>query len=117
MPEISVIIATYNRSAILNEALKSVFSQKRIQDTEYEVIVVDNNSVDQTKNTVLAMMKDHSAGNLHYWFQPVQGKSAALNLGIEKAKGKIIAFTDDDVLVDKNWLSSIRDCFANTGCT
>jgi GT2 family glycosyltransferase len=45
--------------------------------------------------------------NIRYLFEPQQGKSCALNTGIANARGHLLAFTDDDVIVDKRWVASI----------
>lgn len=76
----------------------------------WELIIVDNNSTDNTKNIV-----DGFAANTHiktrYLFEKNQGVSFAKNLGIKYAQGDIIAFTDDDVIVDKTWLTNISKAF------
>lgn len=109
---VSVIIATYNRCAILGNVLKDLLAQDGISpdDTDYEIIVVDNNSTDETKRLVESFM--NKAGNrLRYFFEPVRGKWHALNRGIRESRGEILAFTDDDVIVDNKWISYIEGSF------
>lgn len=107
---ISVIIATYNRTESLKETLDSLSEQDCDGSYEYEVIVADNNSNDKTKETVESY-KNRFNGKLKYLFEPRQGKPYALNRGIEEAKGEIIAFTDDDCIVDKRWVNEIVETF------
>jgi len=113
--DISVIICTYNRCESLKQTLNSLFAQKDINQFTYEIIVVDNNSKDNTKE-VAESYKQHFNGRLQYMFEPRQGKSYALNSAITKARGEILAFTDDDAIVDSHWISSIIEVFQRTGC-
>lgn len=112
---ISVIIATYNRCESLKDTLESLLSQDCDGSFDYEVIVVDNNSEDKTKELVESY-KPKFNGKLRYLFEPKQGVSYAKNKGIEEAKGEIIAFTDDDVVVDRRWLLNICRCFQDYNC-
>jgi glycosyltransferase involved in cell wall biosynthesis len=104
-PEVSVVIPTYNRSALLRNTVDSVLSQ----DTRviFEIVVIDNNSIDDTHDVVASMMKDHP-GKVRYVVERRQGNAHARNRGIEEAKADIIAFVDDDVTVDSNWLTSLK---------
>jgi glycosyltransferase involved in cell wall biosynthesis len=102
--EATVLIATYNRAALLGETLASI-ARLRVPPTfRWEAIVVDNNSSDDTRQVV----ERHAAGfpvALRYLFEPRQGRSSALNTGIAAARGRVIAFTDDDVRVEEGWLA------------
>jgi len=94
---ISVIIPTYNRASFLGEAIPSVLNQRAFQPTEaspsFELIVVDDGSTDDTRDTVASFGK-----SVHYQFQPHQGVSAARNLGLRVASGDFVAFLDSDDL-------------------
>lgn len=109
--KISVIICTYNRCEKLKETLDSILNQECEGSFDYEIIIVDNNSNDKTKETVEDYIPRFN-NKLRYLFEPRQGKSYALNTGIEDAKGEIIAFTDDDVITDKKWLKNIAKIFS-----
>ncbi len=113
--KISVIIATANRAESIKGVLNSLLNQECDGTFEYQVIVVDNNSIDETKATVTSYVPKFS-GRLVYLFEPTQGKSYALNRGIREAKGDIVAFTDDDVVVDSRWLINIVQCFEQYHC-
>ena len=119
MTKISIIIATRNRGGSLKKILDSLLSQKNDGSFEFEVIVVDNNSTDGTKATVesyLPKFNEATLARLKYLFEPIKGKSCALNKGIKEAQGDITAFTDDDVVVDSQWLSQIVRCLEQYPC-
>jgi glucosyl-dolichyl phosphate glucuronosyltransferase len=69
----------------------------------WEVLVVDNNSKDQTREVVEQFIRTYP-GRFRYFFEARQGKSAALNSGVREAHGEILAFVDDDVTVEPDWL-------------
>jgi len=109
----SVIVCTHNRCEDLKRVLDSLFGQEHEDYLAFEIIVVDNNSTDQTKEVV----NDYSLkfkGRLRYAFESNQGLSFARNRGIEESKGKMITFTDDDCIVDKNWIQMIYACALET---
>ena len=108
-PEVSVVVATYNRSEILPGTLESLINQDG--DTAYEVIVVDNNSTDDTRNVIDKLREKPGYDKLTYHFEEKQGVSHARNKGIAAARAPIIAFTDDDIRPTKNWVSSISKAF------
>jgi glucosyl-dolichyl phosphate glucuronosyltransferase len=97
----SVVIATYNRAADLGATLGSLAGLR--PDGDWEVIVVDNNSTDDTRAVVERAAPSFPAP-LRYVFEREQGRSPALNAGIRQARGEIIATTDDDVRVGRDWL-------------
>jgi len=101
----SIVIATYKRSGILGDTLKSLAALK--PDAPWEVIVVDNNSPDRTREVVESMAPTFPVP-LIYAFEREQGRSAALNTGFAIARGEIIVTTDDDVRVEADWLTRIE---------
>ena len=104
---ISIIIPTYNRCEILKETLESFLLLKHNEnDFGYEIIVVDNNSND---NTRIVVMSFKSKLPIKYLHEPKQGKNYAVNKGIEISKGDIIVFVDDDVTVNNDWFFSIYE--------
>ncbi|MBA4373994.1 MAG: hypothetical protein C0402_14180 [Thermodesulfovibrio sp.] len=108
--KISVIICTYNRAESLKRTLDSVMTLSVPENLLWEIIIVDNNSADRTKE-VIEEFRVRSGFNVVYAFEEQKGLSHARNCGIQAAEGEIIAFTDDDVIVDKNWLVSIEKTF------
>jgi glycosyltransferase involved in cell wall biosynthesis len=104
--DLSVVICTYNRGESLFDTLSSLGRQDLADPINWEIIVVDNNSTDRTRNIVEAFAHQTSV-TVKYLFESQQGKSYALNQGLREAKGTVIALTDDDVIVAKNWVSSV----------
>jgi glucosyl-dolichyl phosphate glucuronosyltransferase len=104
--DITVILCTYNRSESLAKALASVAVQELSAGVQWEVLVIDNNSRDQTP-AVFRKVSDENPGRFRYRFEPQPGKSFALNTGIQEARGGILAFIDDDVIVDRKWLENL----------
>jgi GT2 family glycosyltransferase len=102
----TVILCTYNRCASLKTALDSVVSQVLPQSVEWELLVVDNNSTDATREVIQDYTSRHP-GLVRYVFEGRQGKSNALNRGIQEAKGKLLAFVDDDVVAEPDWLQNL----------
>jgi glycosyltransferase involved in cell wall biosynthesis len=85
---------------------------------EWEVLVVDNNSRDRTREVVNEFCRRHP-GRVRYIFESQQGLSNARNAGIRQAHGEIVAFVDDDVIVDPAWLGCLAASMQNTqwaGC-
>ena len=109
----SIVIATYKRAEDLRQTLDSLATLR--PDGPWEVIVVDNNSPDDTRQVV-----DHAAETfpvqLRYIFERQQGRSPALNTGIRAARGEIIATTDDDVRVPADWLNRAGEGLARLTC-
>lgn len=103
---ITVILCTYNRCESLAKALESAAALRLPESVEWEVLVVDNNSTDQTREVVEAFCRRHT-GRFRYLFERQQGKSYALNAGIREAGGNVLAFTDEDVTVEPPWLKNL----------
>jgi glycosyltransferase involved in cell wall biosynthesis len=97
--DLSVVICTYNRSSLLVRALESLEFQEPA-DLAYEVLVVDNNSSDDTRNVAQHFVEKRPP-RFRYIFEPKQGLSYARNAGIANARAEDIAFTDDDV---RSWI-------------
>jgi len=104
--DISVVMTTHNRCRLLAVALEHLFAQE-VEGLRYEVIVVDNNSTDQTREVIESFIpRDRPL--LKYVFESRQGISHGRNTGVIHARAPIIAFTDDDVRVPNNWVSNIK---------
>jgi len=104
--KISVIVCTLNRCGSLAETLKSLAASRLPAPVEWEVLVVDNNSTDRTREVVEDLSRQY-CGRFRYVFEPTPGKSFALNTGIREARGDVLAFLDDDVTVDPGWLEHL----------
>ncbi|HET8551455.1 MAG TPA: glycosyltransferase family 2 protein [Gammaproteobacteria bacterium] len=114
MPLISVVICTYNRSGLLLEALHSVARSAVADPGGIEVLVVDNNSSDGTRQVVTDLMNGYPF-RLRYVFEPEQGLSHARNRGIQAAGGKYLVFMDDDEKIDAGYLERLPQTFQETG--
>ena len=104
--DVSVIIGTYNRCDILLASLRHIVTMDVPDDITWELLVVDNNSSDMTRELV-HNLKTESGADINYLFEKRQGLSYARNRGIEESHGRIIAFLDDDCIVDPGWLSCL----------
>jgi glycosyltransferase involved in cell wall biosynthesis len=104
--DITVIVCTYNRCQVLATCLRSLAASKLSSAVEWEVLVIDNNSNDQTRDMAQEFCRQYP-GRFRYLFEPKPGKSYALNSGIRDASGKILAFTDDDLSVEVTWLANL----------
>ncbi|GGG18937.1 glycosyltransferase [Paenibacillus aceti] len=96
---ISVIIPTYNKSMYLDLTLSSFINQNF---NEYELIIIDDGSTDNTKDIVSSY---ESKLNIKYIYQQNKGRSAARNSGLREAVGKYVVFNDDDRIVHPSFLS------------
>jgi GT2 family glycosyltransferase len=108
----SVLIATFNRAPLLDETLASLAVMPTSAALRWELVVIDNNSSDETRAVVERHQRTFPAP-LRYLFEGTQGRSSALNTGIASAAGRVIAFTDDDVRVAPGWLEAACDALAN----
>ncbi len=98
---LTVAICTWNRAPLLRQTLERITRLTIPRGTEWELLVVDNNSTDDTQS----ILREFSTRlPLRALSEPRQGKSHALNLAREQAKGQYILWTDDDVLVEPTWL-------------
>ncbi len=109
--DVTLLVCTFNRSTDLRELLQTAVSQKTNGTFTYEILVVDNNSTDDTRATVESFITDGHR-NLRYILEPRQGKSFALNTGLKAAAGKIFTITDDDFILPPDWVSKIVEAFA-----
>lgn len=107
---LSVIVCTCNRAGTLRKALSSLVDSISASEADCEVVVIDNNSSDATA-AVVGEVTTHAPCPVIYAFEPQQGVSFARNRGLEIARGSEIAFTDDDVLVDPQWIRELAAAF------
>jgi GT2 family glycosyltransferase len=107
---ISVIVATYNRAALLADCLGHM-AQLRFEPGD-QVVVVDNKSTDGTRQVIIEARSRFPVPLIHLE-ESTPGKSRALARALDIATGDIFAFTDDDVEVDHSWLEAIRDAMAD----
>ncbi|MGE3275493.1 MAG: glycosyltransferase family 2 protein [Vicinamibacterales bacterium] len=107
---VSVVICTYNRAALLRETLAALQELDPPHDCAVEILVVDNNSTDDTPRVIgdACAAGPFPVRALH---EPAQGKSFALNTALGAARGDVLALTDDDVRPARDWLCRIVEVF------
>ena len=113
--DISVVICTYNRSRHLKNVLSSLAEQEVSDDLTWEIVVIDNNSKDNTKD-IVRDFKSTTSIPVQYFTEEKQGLSHARNRGIVEATGKYVAFTDDDAIAEKKWVASLHEGLMKYGC-
>ena len=109
----TIIIPTKDRVGIITQLLNSIGSLDDVETISPEIVIVDNDSADDTYATLKTLQRTFPP-SVRVIQVPRRGKSAALNEGLKIASGKIIAFLDDDVVVDRKWLSAMQ-AFFRTG--
>jgi glucosyl-dolichyl phosphate glucuronosyltransferase len=107
---VSVVICTRNRADSLRQTLESLFCAGSLEASDWEVLVVDNNSSDHTTD-VCREFQQRNPGHFRFLMERRPGKSYSLNTAIVASKGDILAFTDDDVLCAPDYIQSIRTFF------
>ena len=105
--KVEIIICTYNRAEKLSKAIESVLNAEIPDGIDVELIVVNNNSTDGTESLIKEFSENSSRLKMKYLFEKKQGKSHALNTALKHITGDLIAFTDDDVTVDKYWIKEM----------
>ncbi len=106
---ISIVIPTFNRAKTLRNLLQSITEQENI-DFDFEAIILDNGSTDDTKEIYLEF-KDYKYFKYHYNSEP--GLLTGRHYGLEMSNGEIIAFFDDDIMLNSTYLSSLNTLFSD----
>ena len=105
-PNVSIIIATYNRRPFLREALFSL-SRLDFPKDRYEIVVVDDGSTDGTEALLAAIGSSFPLPLRYIRREDHKGPSAARNAGIRVAEGDFLVFTDDDCLFEREWMTKL----------
>jgi glycosyltransferase involved in cell wall biosynthesis len=108
--KISLVICTYNRCRYLPEALQSVKLQQLSPDL-FELIIVDNNSTDETAAISKAFITDNPSLQVRYCFEANKGLSHARNRGIKEARSHIVNYVDDDAILSVQYLQEMLHFF------
>lgn len=109
---LSVVIPVYNDPDGLRRTLSSLIDQRH--NPKFEIVVVDNNSTDNTPQVVKRFEKKHPEVVSGYKETDIQSSYAARNTGIQNASGEILAFIDADVTVETDWVTSVIEWFEET---
>lgn len=110
---LSLVVATYNRSESLIRALESVVGQTTPAQ-QWECIVVNNNSTDDTAERFDAFAQSHTGFNLRMIMEPNQGLSFARNRGISESRGRYVAIIDDDERISPDFIAAYISLFDST---
>lgn len=102
-PLVTAVICTRNRADFLEKCIISL-QQQTAQDEDYEILVVDNGSTDDTADVVQRFL---SSSMVRYLYEPVAGLSRARNTGWKNAKGLYVGYIDDDAVVSESWIASV----------
>ena len=105
-PSVSIIMATSGRAAALRETLDSLSSVAIPRGWIVEFLLVENFSYGNGAS-LLEAFSERFSGGCSYYFEPLRGKSNALNLALTYAKGELLLFSDDDVRFPKNWIEGM----------
>ncbi len=105
-PPITVVLCTFDRPAYLVPAVGALLE---LDYPDFEIVVVDNHPASGLVTSTLRSIDD---GRIRVLEQPRRGLARARNTGVVAARHDIVAFTDDDVIVDRSWLQGIADGFA-----
>ena len=100
--KLSVVVPTYNRSVLLRAALASLLRAPLPPNMDLQIIVVDNNSKDDTA-AVVAEIQREASRPVQYILEKRQGSSHARNAGVAAASGDVVGFIDDDEEIDESW--------------
>ena len=111
-PFLSIIICTYNRADYLRDTLESLLDTKT-DAASFEVLIIDNNSTDDTKAVAEKVIQSHTEISIRYATETNQGLSHARNRGISEAAGSVLLFLDDDIAARSDfipsWISFFRE--------
>ena len=103
---LSIVICSYNRASYISGALDSLYHQSAGLDN-FEAIIVDNNSTDNTAEVFKQWRSSHANGSFTYLTESKQGASYARNTGAASSKGQWLCFMDDDAIANSNYVENI----------
>jgi glycosyltransferase involved in cell wall biosynthesis len=112
LKKFSIIIPTYNREALLNELLQSLIVQK-FNSEDFEIIVVDNNSVNNVSKSIADFVAKYPQFDIKYFNEEKQGVQYAWNRGIAESKGRLLIFVDDDVTFHTAYFETLENDFSD----
>jgi glycosyltransferase involved in cell wall biosynthesis len=109
---LNVIIATHNRSDLLNDCLQSILLATRPPNLQIKIVVVDNRSTDNTKEVVQRYVESREIP-VQYIFAERPGKAAALNDALAQTNGELIGLIDDDEQLERSWFEVVEREFSS----
>ena len=102
--KISIIVCTYNRDKYIYDTLSKI-ARNNFPSEGYEIVLINNNSTDNTEEECKRFQKDYPKTNYQYHIETQQGLSFARNRGIKESHGDMLVFLDDDAFVKDNYLT------------
>jgi glucosyl-dolichyl phosphate glucuronosyltransferase len=109
-PSVSLIIPTRNRAGTLLRTLRSVARGLGGADG-VEVIIVDNGSTDATASVCRTLAQEFPSHPWHYYYDSMPGLLTGRHRGAKEARGEILCYLDDDVIIDPSWIGAIKEAF------
>ncbi len=104
---VSIIICCYNSSKLLPQTLKHICNQKISENIKWEVLIIDNNSIDNTSIIAEKLLNEYKCPTFYKIFsQPVQGLSSARKMGLDNSQYEYILFCDDDNWLDESYIET-----------
>lgn len=104
-------MATFNRAGTIEKCLQSLVDQNYPKE-DYEIIILNNNSSDDTEEVIENFIKTNQRTNIKYFFVPRPGQVYARQIGILAAENEILSFTDDDAILSPDWIKEIANVFS-----
>ncbi|HWK48163.1 MAG TPA: glycosyltransferase family A protein [Stellaceae bacterium] len=112
--EVSIVVLSYDRIALLERTLRSCLTQHLPGNAAFELIVADNHA-DRLAAGLVERLAAESAVPICYLADPVRNVSIVRNVGIAAARGRYVAFIDDDEAAEPGWLAGLYACLERTG--
>ena len=109
---LELIICTYNHADLLDRVLETIAQQQTTTNIKWQVLVVNNNCTDNTKDVIDKHLKSDQIPNLRQVIEPIQGLNHARRCGVENTTGDWLAFVDDDCLLAYDWVERAADFIA-----
>lgn len=114
--KITIAICTFNKARLLDRTLRSLAKVKPLATGDYEILIINNHCTDSTPD-ILKQWIPFFDGKLRVIDEHRQGLSHARNRALHESKAEIVAFIDDDVELDADWLIAVEEAFDQCGAT
>lgn len=105
LPSVDLIVCTYNNAPLLDRTLSAIAKQKVSPEAKWKVLVVDNNSTDNTQDIVKKHQASTEIPHLSVIIEPKQGLTQARHCGVENTTAEWVAFVDDDCFLADDWVA------------
>ena len=106
-PDVTIVVCTCNRAAMLPQAVKSLLQLQTDDRFSYEALIIDDGSTDDTAQVAAQLKAENPTAPLRYIYKPGGGVADARNFGVRHAAGDWVGFMDDDQIADPLWLAEL----------